>query len=278
MSNQAEMSFIDHLEELRGHIGRSLAAIGVFAILAFLAKSFIFDILIFGPKEAWFPTYVGFCKGSKAFGFGEALCFSPAAFEVIVVDPMAQFLSHIKVSIVVGLIVAFPYVFYEIWKFIEPALHENEKKYTKGVVIISSFLFLLGVCFGYFILCPFSLNFFSNYTVSAEVTNTWRLTSYVSLIATLVLAAGVMFELPMVVYFLSKVGIATPEAMREYRKHAFVAILLVSAVITPPDIISQLLVGCPVYLLYEMSIFISARVQRKELALEKAEEEKSKLK
>lgn len=271
MSNQAEMSFIDHLEELRGHIARSLASIGVFAIIAFLAKSFIFDILIFGPKESWFPTYIGLCNVSNYFGFGEVLCFSPAAFEIIVTDPMAQFLSHIKVSLVVGFIVAFPYVFYEIWKFIEPGLLENEKKYTKGVVGISSLLFLMGVCFGYFVLCPFSLNFFSNYTVSAEVTNTWRLTAYVSLIATLVLAAGVMFELPMVVYFLSKVGIATPEAMREYRKHAFVAILLVSAVITPPDVISQLLVGCPVYLLYEMSIFISARVVQKELEQERKE-------
>ncbi len=271
MSNQAEMSFIDHLEELRGHIARSLASIGVFAVVAFLAKSFIFDILIFGPKESWFPTYIGLCNASKYLGFGEVLCFSPAAFEIIVTNPMAQFLSHIKVSLVVGFIVAFPYVFYEIWKFIEPGLLEDEKKYTKGVVAISSLLFLMGVCFGYFVLCPFSLNFFSNYSVSAAVTNTWRLTAYVSLIATLVLAAGVMFELPMVVYFLSKVGIATPEAMREYRKHAFVAILLVSAVITPPDVISQLLVGCPVYLLYEMSIFISARVARKELEREKRE-------
>ncbi len=272
MSIQSEMSFIEHLEELRWHIARSLAAIGIFAALAFLAKSFVFDILLFGPKESWFPTYVGFCDLSHYFGFGDSLCFSPKPFDIIVVDPMAQFLSHIKVSIVLGLILGFPYIFYEMWKFIAPALYESEKKYTKGIVFVSSILFLIGVCFGYFVLCPFSLNFFSTYTVSAEVTNTWRLTSYVSLVATLVLAAGVMFELPMVVYFLSKVGIATPESMREYRKHAFVSILLLSAVITPPDVISQLLVGCPVYLLYEMSILISRRVQKKELALQKADE------
>ncbi|MGB0931851.1 MAG: twin-arginine translocase subunit TatC [Chitinophagales bacterium] len=274
MSNQSEMSFIEHLEELRWHIARSLGAIGLFAIVAFLAKSFVFDILLFGPKESWFPTYVGFCNASHYFGFGDSWCFSPKPFDIIVTDPMAQFLSHIKVSIVIGLILGFPYIFYEIWKFIAPALYETEKKYTKGIVFISSVLFLMGVSFGYYVLCPFSLNFFASYTVSSEVTNTWRLTAYVSLIATLVLASGVMFELPMAVYFLSKVGIATPESMREYRKHAFVAILLLSAIITPPDLISQLLVGCPVYLLYEMSIFISARVQKKELALEKAEEGK----
>ena len=274
MSNQGEMSFMEHLEELRWHLARSLGAIGIFAVLAFLAKSFVFDILLFGPKEAWFPTYQGFCNASKSLGLGEALCFSPQAFDIIVTDPMAQFLSHIKVSIVLGIIVAFPYIFYEIWKFVAPALYENEKRYTKGIVFVCSILFLTGVLFGYFVLCPFSLNFFSSYSVSTEVTNTWRLTAYVSLVATLVLASGVMFELPVIVFFLSKVGIATPEGMRQYRKHAFVAILLMSAVITPPDIISQLLVGFPVYLLYEMSIFISARVQKKELALQKAEEAK----
>ncbi|MEZ4886789.1 MAG: twin-arginine translocase subunit TatC [Chitinophagales bacterium] len=276
MSKQAEMSFIEHLEELRWHIARSLVAICVFAVLAFLAKSFIFDTLLFGPKEAWFPTYSALCKASHYFGMGESLCFSPQPFKIIVVEPMAQFLSHIKVSIVLGLILGFPYIFYEMWKFIAPALYDNEKKYTRGIVFISSLLFLIGVGFGYFVLCPFSLNFFASYSVSEEVTNTWGLTDYVSLIATLVLAAGVMFELPMVVYFLSKVGIATPESMREYRKHAFVAILLLSAIITPPDVVSQLLVGLPVYMLYEMSIFISASVQKKEIALEKAEEAKLK--
>lgn len=259
---QGEMSFIDHLEELRWHILRSFIAIGVISVVAFMLPNLVFDVIIFGPKGDDFLTYQLFCELSNALQLGDTLCLTAAKFEIINVDMMGQFLAHIKIALIIGFITAFPYVFWEIWRFIEPALYDEERKYTKGVVFVSSFLFAVGALFGYFILSPFSINFFATYQVSETVNNTIVLSSYVAIISTLVLASGIMFELPLVVYFLSKVGLVTPDLMREYRKHAFVVILFVAAIITPADIWTQILVSIPVYGLYELSVFVSARVVR----------------
>ena len=259
---QAEMSFIDHLEELRWHLIRSIVAILAITITVFLFKRFIFDVLIFGPKKADFLTYRGFCWISETLGLGERMCMQPTPFTLQSLSPPDQFLVHIKVALVLGFIFAFPYILWEIWQFIKPGLLEEEQKHTRGIVFWGSFLFLLGVSFGYFILAPFSINFFSNYTVSSEVTNQFSLASYISVITTVVMASGIMFELPMIVYLLSKVGIVSPDMMRQFRRHAFVVILLIAAVITPADVWTQVLVTIPVYLLYEISIFISARVYK----------------
>jgi len=265
--NPAEMSFIEHLEELRWHLVRSISAIGIFSVLAFLAKTFVFDVLLLGPKKSSFLTYQAFCKFSEWLGLGKALCMKPAVFEVVNLDMMGQFLTHLKVSIAIGFIVAFPYFLWEMWRFIRPGLLDNEQKYTNGVVSISSLLFIIGVSFGYLVLSPLSINFFASYSVSASVGNTIALSSYISIITTLVLASGIMFELPMVVYFLSKMGLLTPDSMRAYRRHAFVVILLVAAVITPADVWTQVLVTIPVYFLYEISIFVSAKVAPKPTTL-----------
>jgi len=261
--NPAEMSFIEHLEELRWHLVRSISAIGIFSVLAFLAKTFVFDVLLLGPKKSSFLTYQAFCKFSEWLGLGKTLCMQPAVFEVVNLDMMGQFLTHLKVSIAIGFIVAFPYFLWEMWRFIRPGLLDNEQKYTNGVVSISSLLFIIGVSFGYLVLSPLSINFFASYSVSASVGNTIALSSYISIITTLVLASGIMFELPMVVYFLSKMGLLTPDSMRAYRRHAFIVILLVAAVITPADVWTQILVTIPVYFLYEISIFVSAKVAPK---------------
>lgn len=258
-----DMSFVEHLEELRWHIIRSLGAILVFTILVFIFTKPIFDNIIFAPKGENFLTYKAFCSLSHTLGLGEAMCLKPQEFVIQNIDMMGQFLTNLKIAIIIGFIVSFPYIFWEMWRFIRPGLYEDERKVTRGMVFYSSFLFLLGVFFGYFILAPFSINFFASYNVSEQVQNIISLDSYISVISTLVLAAGVMFELPMVVYLLSKLGIVTPKTMRTYRKHSFIAILIVAAIITPADIWTQILVTIPVYFLYEISIFISARVNAK---------------
>ena len=173
-------------------------------------------------------------------------------------------MTHIMVSVVGGLIIAFPYVFWEVWRFIKPALYSEEKKSTKGVVFFTSMLFMTGVTFGYYIIVPLSVNFFFTYSVSDSIANIPTLSSYISIITTIVLACGIVFELPMMVYFLTKAGLLTPDFMKKYRKHALVGALVLSAVITPPDVFSQCLVSVPILFLYEMSIMVSRMVLKKE--------------
>jgi len=261
-ANQKEMTFIDHLEELRWHLIRSMASILVFAIIAFLCKNLIFDTIIFGPKKGNFITYSTFCQLSEWLNLGDRMCITPAPFTLQSLGPADQFLMHLKVALILGFIFAFPYFLYEMWQFIKPGLYDNEVKHTRGIVFWGSLLFLLGVAFGYLILAPFSINFFANYSISSEVTNQFSISSYVSVITTVVMAAGIMFELPMIVYLLSKIGIVNPDMMRTYRKHALVIILVVAAIITPADVWTQVLVTIPVYFLYEISVLISARVYK----------------
>lgn len=262
-AREKEMSFVEHLEELRWHLFRSTAAIFFVAVILFIAKRAVFDYFIFGPINPDFPTYKFLCNLSDKIGIGAAFCIDTFPFKIINIEVAGQFLVHLKVSFLLGLIVAFPYVFWEFWRFLSPALYENEARGTKGVVFSSSFLFITGVSFGYFILTPFSINFFSNYGVSEMVVNQWKLTNYVSTVTMIVLASGIMFELPMIVYFLSKIGLLTPEFMRNHRKHAAVVILIISALITPADVGTQVLVAIPVFFLYEISIGISRRVNKK---------------
>lgn len=260
--NQKEMSFIDHLEELRWHLIRSIVAILVFAVTAFIFIKQVFDIVIMGPKKDSFITYEMFCRLSETLQLGDRMCIVPTPFILQSLGPADQFLISIKVALMIGFIAAFPYFLWEMWQFIKPGLYDNEIKHTRGIVFWGSLLFLLGVAFGYLILAPFSINFFANYSVSDEVANQFSLASYVSVITTVIMAAGIMFELPMIVYLLSKIGIVTPELMRTHRKHAFVIILVIAAIITPADVWTQILVTIPVYFLYELSVFISARVYK----------------
>jgi sec-independent protein translocase protein TatC len=264
---EAEMSFLDHLEALRWHLIRSLLSIVVFSVLAFLNKSFLFDTLIFGPKKADFITFRALCKASAKladwlpFMFNKTtLCIGQNMPPLQNIEMAGQFLTHIMVSLVAGLVIAFPYVFYEIWSFVRPALYPGEKSYTRGSVFSTSLLFMLGVSFGYFIIAPLSVNFFLSYSVSPEVQNLPTLGTYISTITTVVLACGFVFQLPIVVYFFTKIGILSPALLRKLRRHAIIGALVLSAIITPPDVFSQLLVTLPIIVLYEISIFISARV------------------
>jgi sec-independent protein translocase protein TatC len=259
---EKEMSFLEHLEDLRWHILRSIVAILITALAAFLAKNFVFDVLLFGPKKTDFLTYKILCQVSNLIGFDDSFCISELPFRIQSRTMAGQFSAHIWTSITLGFVVAFPYVVYQFWKFISPGLYANEKKTASGFISISSLLFFMGVLFGYYVVTPLSIRFLGTYNVSAEIFNDFDLNSYTALVRASVLASGLIFELPILVYFLTKIGLITPELMRKYRKIALVLVMFLSAVITPPDVASQIIVAIPVLILYELSIFISKRVVR----------------
>ncbi len=261
---KGDMSFLEHLEVFRWHLVRSAIAILVFSILAFIFKGILFDSILLGPKNPDFPTYKILCYLSQQLGMGDALCMDELPFILMNISMSGQFSTHIMTSIVAGFVVAFPYVFWEMWRFIAPALHEKESSVAKGVVFFSSSLFLLGVLFGYYVVSPLSVHFLGSYQVSQTVANQISLTSFISTVTTVCLANGVVFELPILVYFLTKIGLITPSFMRAYRKHALVLTLIFSSIITPPDVTSQILVALPLMVLYEISIGISARVLKKQ--------------
>lgn len=261
-----EMSFLEHLESLRWHLVRSIVAIFIVAIIAFIFKDLIFDSILFAPKDPDFITYRVLCDIAHFIGLSEDACIKEIPFRLQNRTMAGQFNIHIWTAITAGFIVAFPYVLYELWRFISPALTTTEKKYSQGFIAVASILFFLGVLFGYYIISPLSINFLGNYRVSKEVFNDIDIGSFFGLIRSSALASGVVFELPVLIYILSKIGLVTPEALKKYRKFAIVGILILSAIITPPDIASQVIVAIPILILYEVSIYISKFVLRKEKA------------
>lgn len=265
---EKEMSFLDHVEVLRWHLVRSTIAIFFFAIVAFIMKDFVFNTILFAPKDAGFITYRFFCEVSKIFGT-EGLCITDIPFTFQSLEMAEQFSVHIWTSITVGFIVAFPFVVWEFWKFISPGLYDKERKGAFAFIVISSFLFFIGVLFGYYLVTPLSVNFLGNYSVSDIVERNITIGSYISLVRSSSLASGLIFELPIVMYFLTKMGLITPDFLKKYRKHALVLVLILAAIITPPDVISQIIVGIPIMILYEVSIIISKIVVKRELKKEK---------
>jgi len=257
-----EMSFLEHLEELRWHIVRSAGAIFIFAVVAFIMKEFVFDVVILRPRLPEFWTNRMFAKLGDLVGT-EAVKINQVPLKMQSINIAGQFSTHIMVSIIAGFILASPVVFYEFWRFIKPALYDKEKKHASGAVFFTSVLFLMGVLFGYYLIVPLSIHFLGTYQVSSDVENMINLRSYIGSVTSISLASGVVFLLPIFSYFLSKVGIITPQFMRTYRKHAYVIMLLLSAIITPPDIFSQLLVCFPLVFLYEIGIVISRVVVKK---------------
>lgn len=261
--NEKEMSFLDHLELLRWHIIRAVIAIGVFTIVAFVAKGFFFGQVILGPSRPDFWTYQALCKLGMKIG-SEVLCIEKLPFILQSRQMTGQFTMHITSSMVIGLICAFPYAFWEIWRFIKPGLYSTEKKAARGAVFFVSLLFISGVTFGYFLLAPVSINFLANYQLDPSILNEFDIISYVSTVTILVLAAGLIFQLPVVVYFLTKAGLVTPAYLRKQRKVAIVVVMILGAMITPPDPFSQILVAVPLIGLYQVGIWISSIVVRKE--------------
>jgi len=256
------MTFWDHLEELRWHILRSLIAVVIIAVVAFSNRVFIFDYVILGPSTSDFITNRLLCMAGQWLNI-DALCIKDMKLQIINISMSGQFLTHMYISMVAGFILAFPYVLWETWRFIRPAMHENERKYSTGGVIISSFLFLLGVLFSYFLIVPLTVNFLGTYQVSERVLNQISLTSYISTVVSVTFSVGVAFELPILVFFLTKIGILTSSFMIKKRKYMYVILLIVAAIITPPDVFSQILVVIPLIGLYELSIAVAKSVEKK---------------
>jgi sec-independent protein translocase protein TatC len=254
--DRGEMTFLQHLEALRWHLVRVAIAIIVLALIAFFNKDVIFDGIILAPKNSDFWTYRMLCEFSQKFNLD--MCMDKPSFNVINLDLSGQFTTHMWIAFMTGFILAFPYFVWEIWRFVKPALSGHEMRHSRGIVFFTSLLFLSGVLFGYYIITPLSVNFLGNYQVSKEITNTISMDSYINTVTVLALSTGFVFELPMVVYFLSKLGVITPQFMRSYRKHAMIVNLIIAALITPsPDVTSQMLVALPLFLLYEISIHVS---------------------
>ena len=266
-STDKEMSFLDHLEDLRWHLIRSFLSVIILASIAFLAKDFIFNVLIFGPKHSDFPTYKILCEIAQFIGFKDSFCFTELPFRIQSRTMGGQFSAHVWTSITAGFIIAFTYILNEMWKFISQGLKTNERSSAKGFILKASLLFFIGVLFGYYVVTPLSINFLGTYQVSGEVYNDFDLSSYISLVRASVIASGLIFELPILIYILTKVGIVSPETLKKYRKLSLVIVLILSAIITPPDIASQVIVSVPIIVLYEISIYISKAVIRKQKRL-----------
>ena len=256
-SSHDNMSFLEHLEELRWHIIRSLIAIISAGFICFLMKDFIFDTIIFGPKKMDFPTYKFLCQAATFIGVETTFCGDEFPFIVQNRTMAGQFSAHVMTSIISGFIISFPYILYEFWKFISPGLLEKEKAKSRGFILISSLLFFIGVLFGYYIISPLSINFLGTYQVSSQVLNEIDLGSFISLVRSSAIASGIIFELPIIICFLTKAGVVTPESLVKYRKYALVLVLVLAAIITPPDVASQIIVAIPIVVLYQVSIFIS---------------------
>jgi sec-independent protein translocase protein TatC len=259
---QVEMSFWDHLDVLRFALMRSFAVIIVFAFLAFYFTDFVYNIIILGPKNPDFISNRLFCQLGDLLSVS-GLCINQTNFKLNNFEMGGQFRNNMMISLIAGLVIAMPYLLTELWVFIRPALTIKERKGVRGFVFITTFLFLLGISFGYFIITPLSIDFLSNWTLSPDIENTIKLDSYISMVVMIALSTGLVFQLPVLIYFLAKMGIVTPKFLKQYRKHAVVIIFILAAIITPPDVFSQFLVSFPLLLLYEISIMVARRVEKK---------------
>lgn len=267
-ADNPEMSFIDHLEELRWHIMRSVLAILIGAIVVFIYIDWVFDTIIAGPLQANFYTYTALCKFSQWIGAGDTLCLPPPKVAELQATTFgAQFMSSITMAFVGGFIFAFPYIFWEFWRFVKPALSPKELKSTRGAIFFVSIFFFMGVAFGYFLLAPFTFSFLANYTIGTKQILIARptLADYMENLVDIIIGSALAFQLPVVSYVLTRIGLITPSFLKNYRKYAYVAILVIAAVITPsPDWMSQMIVFLPLAFLYEFSILISKRVFKRE--------------
>ncbi len=262
----AEMSFLQHLEALRWHLVRSAIVVVLMAISIFVFSDFVFGTVIFGPRHQDFISYRALCKIGQSIGAGDAMCLKVIERPLQTLQASEQFFTHMWIAFLGGLILGFPFILWELWKFIRPALKETETSPVRYFVVVGSVLFLTGIAFGYFLLFPMSYNFLIGYQITSgnDIQTNNTLDDYISLISTMTLVSGIIFEMPILVYFLTRLTLLTPQFMRKYRKHAVVVILIAAAVITPsPDVTSQMLVGVPMYLLYEISVFVSAHVVKK---------------
>lgn len=264
---KGEMAFIDHLEELRWHIIRCLLVIIVLAIIIFVKIQWVFDNIIAGPINPDFISYRAICNLSHSLGLGDKLCLPPVTINMQTTTFGGQFFSSFSIAFVGGLIGAFPYVFWEFWRFVKPALKPKELKGTRFVIFWVSFFFFLGAAFGYFVLGPFTFNFLATFQVSAlnMVTTRPTINDYIDNLTDVIIGCGIAFEMPIFTYALTKIGLITPQFLKRTRKYALVILLVIAAVITPsPDWYSQTIVFLPLFSLYELSVYISKKVYKRQ--------------
>ena len=284
-SSSTEMTFFEHIDALRPHLFRSVASVIVISIIAFCCRSFIIDTVLFGPQKPHFPTnrllvwvgeqlsnlcdWINSWAGTSLAFDSESLLSRTIEFSTINTYMAGQFNLHMKVSLIVGIAFAIPYVIWELWKFVKPALTDREIAGTRWVVFWVSVCFFIGLSFGYFIMAPLSVNFFINYQASDMITNMIDVGDYFSTVMIVSLACAIMFQLPLLIYFLTRIGLTSSAFLKKYRRHALIGLMTIAAIITPPDIFSLFLVSIPLYMLYEFSISLSIKVEHK-LALEAA--------
>ena len=265
---KSEMTFIDHLEELRTHIIRSVIAILIAAIVIFIYKDFVFDEIVAGPINKNFVTYRALCDFSHWAHMGDALCMPPVTVSMQSTTFGGQFLGSITMALVGGIIIAFPFIFWEFWRFVRPALKEKEAKNTRFVIFWVSFFFFTGAAFGYFFLGPFTFNFLAGFQLGTQkmIVTIPTFSDYIDNLTNIMLGCGLAFELPVLAFILTKIGLITPAFLKKTRKYAIIVILILAAFITPsPDWMSQMIVFIPLWLLYELSIIVSSRVAKKQI-------------
>jgi sec-independent protein translocase protein TatC len=263
-----EMTFVDHLESLRWHIIRMVLALIVCAIVAYVNIEWIFQKVVLGPTHKEFPAYAFLCKVGKLIHI-QSLCFGDVAISFQANQLSTQFLMGMRSSVVFGFMMACPYIFYELWRFIKPGLSKFELRQSRGILASVTFLFFLGVAFGYFLLTPYAISFFASYQLSPQFQNIFKIDDYLDTVISLSIGAGLLFEIPVVIYFLSKIGFVTPAFLKNTRRYAIVIIFVLAAWITPPDVVSMFIVTIPLILLYEFSIWISGRVEKQRIKAEK---------
>jgi sec-independent protein translocase protein TatC len=259
-----EMSFVEHLDELRKHLFRSAAAVAIGAIVMAIYNKFIVQRVLMGPTNGDFATYVYLCKISQWLGLGTKLCMTAINVQMQNTQVAGQFNIYFNVILIGGFILAFPYVFWQFWKFTKPALKPQELRNTRGVIFWVSLLFFVGILFGYFVIAPYTINFFSNFSLDPKIENRWTVSDYFGTIVPLILGSGLAFQLPLVMYFLAKIGVVSAAYLRRVRKYAILIIVIVASIITPPDMLSTIVASVPLIMLYEISILLCVRVEKKE--------------
>ena len=262
---QQEMSFLGHLEELRWHLVRSVASIFILAIIFFAFATEVYNHFLLAHIKPDFITYQLFCDFFNLFGMDSAFCnvsFVDKKLQSIKVT--SQLMNSIWSSFILGIICSFPYLLWEIWRFVSPGLTKNEISKSRGFIFIASILFFIGLAFSFYVIAPISVHFLYNYQISESIVNSFTLQSHIGLITNMLLGVSILFELPVLIYFLTKIGLITPEFLKKYRKHALVVVLILAAIITPPDIASQVIVAIPILILYEIGIKVSKRVIKKQ--------------
>lgn len=264
--DQPEMSFMSHLEALRWHLMRSVLVWLAAAITIFVFIDWIYDNIILAPSSENFVTYGALCSFGHWLGIGDGLCMPPIQIRFLVTQVNGTFTSALSIAVMGAFIVAFPYIIFELWNFIKPALNKKEKQYARGSVVWISLCFFIGAAFGYYLLAPFTFNFLASFTLgkTGAILYNPSITDYIDSLTNLILGCGIAFELPMLAYVLAKIGLVNARLLKKYSKYAFIVILIAAAVITPsPDITSQVIVAAPLLLLYWISVLLVAKVDRK---------------